>query len=237
MPPAVGGRASLAPLLARGGAAWRAVDLPAALQRPADLADALAAQLGATGVARVGVAGFSLGGQLALAFAERHPERVAALLLVASGAPDRARGRALARSAPLAALLPTMFLRRRAAASLAPALQVAAPEQRRALEGWLAQASRAELAAPRARLQASDREGAIAPAAFARLCAPVHLLELGADEVIAPAEAARLRALFPQATRETVAGLSHAALLAWPERLLERVATALASLRAGAGSR
>lgn len=200
--------------------------------RPAPLADALAGQLAAAGVARVGIAGFSQGGQLAQAFAERHPERVAALLLVASGAPDRARGRALARSAPLAALLPAALLRRRAARALAPALQAAAPEQRRALERWLAQASRAELALPRARLQASDREGAIAPDAFARLGAPVHLVELGADEVIAPAEAVRLRALFPQATRETVAGLSHGALLAWPALLLERVAAALAALRA-----
>ena len=45
-------------------------------------ADALAALLDAQGIARCALAGYSLGGRLALAFALRHPGRVAALALV-----------------------------------------------------------------------------------------------------------------------------------------------------------
>ncbi|MGE0355392.1 MAG: 2-succinyl-5-enolpyruvyl-6-hydroxy-3-cyclohexene-1-carboxylic-acid synthase [Burkholderiales bacterium] len=56
-------------------------DAPPQGWRLAEAADALAALLDALGVARCALAGYSMGGRLALAFAQRHPGRVAALAL------------------------------------------------------------------------------------------------------------------------------------------------------------
>lgn len=55
---------------------------PVSNATPAGQADALAAVLRAMGIARATVAGHSYGGAVALAFALRHPERTAALLLL-----------------------------------------------------------------------------------------------------------------------------------------------------------
>ena len=171
---------------------------------PREVADHLHTAIGAIGLARAFVVGLSFGGQVAQALLQFRPERVAGLLLIASGAPDRARGAALRRS--------------------------------RWAWRWLPAARRV----PRERLMASDLEGATEPGAFATARLPVHLLELGADAVISPDESARLRALFPQATRTVVARLGHDALVAWPDPLHDAAIVAmdaLLSAAARAGSR
>ncbi len=236
LPPAHGGAAIVRPLLERLKAQVRvwAPPLPADCTAPVDVATALVAALDAAGSERAGVIGLSLGGQLAQALVEHHPQRVAALLLVASGAPDRARGRALARSGWLARWLPRRVLLARARAQLAESLSEVGVARGSELLAEMAEATRAELAAPRARLQASDRLGADAPAAFAARPAPVRLIELAADGVIAASESARLRALFPQAQVEVIPALRHAALIGWPVALLERVAAAVMELSAQA---
>ena len=62
-----------------------------------DMADDIAALLEDLGVAEVRLAGHSMGGYVALAFAKRYPEKVTGLALVSSQAvgdsPDRKRGR------------------------------------------------------------------------------------------------------------------------------------------------
>jgi 3-oxoadipate enol-lactonase len=64
----------------------------------ADLADDLAALLDGLGVPSAVVAGLSMGGYVALAFAQRHPDRLAALILAdtraAADTPEARRGRA-----------------------------------------------------------------------------------------------------------------------------------------------
>ncbi|MSR47783.1 MAG: alpha/beta fold hydrolase [Planctomycetes bacterium] len=168
------------------------------------LVAAIEAALDAAEVAAAHVVGLSFGGQLAQALCELAPSRVASLLLVASGAPDRARAVALARS--------------------------------RWLWRWFPDASRR----PRERLLASDRDGAHLPGAFAGCKAPVALIELGADGVIAPRESARLRALFPESGVTVVEGLTHAALHEWPEPLARAFDAARVRLFSGsarAGSR
>lgn len=87
----------LAPDLPGHGAA---VGLPDAAYTMDGAADRLVAVLDARGVDRVVVAGYSMGGRLALHLALRHPGRVAALVLVSASpglatAEDRAARRAL----------------------------------------------------------------------------------------------------------------------------------------------
>lgn len=87
--------------------------LPATRYTIESLADELEARLGADGIAHAHVIGFSLGGAVAMAFAARHPGRIAKLVIVDAVAhyPQPARGMwreraALARGAGMAALVP-----------------------------------------------------------------------------------------------------------------------------------
>jgi YbgC/YbaW family acyl-CoA thioester hydrolase len=68
---------------------------PEPAERIEDYADDLAALLEALGIPRVVLAGLSMGGYVALAFAERHRQRLAGLALLDTKAtPDDAKGRA-----------------------------------------------------------------------------------------------------------------------------------------------
>jgi len=82
-----GSRAVLAPDLPGVGASPAGPDVAAALGAPAapsldTAADAVAAALRAAGIPRAVVAGLSMGGYVALALVERHPELVAGLALL-----------------------------------------------------------------------------------------------------------------------------------------------------------
>jgi pimeloyl-ACP methyl ester carboxylesterase len=91
--------------LAELGVGGIAVDLPgfgASADAPGPYtmegyADAIAATLDARGLTRVGVAGGSMGGVVAQHFALRHPDRLARLLLMATGAFTVAPATALAK--------------------------------------------------------------------------------------------------------------------------------------------
>lgn len=200
--PATGDENGPAPLLRQLAALGPVIvqPLPERIADLGDLAAAMVAALDRAELARTVVVGLSFGGQVAQALLQHHPQRVAGLLLVGSGAPDRARALALARTRWWWRFLPA---RRRA---------------------------------PRERLLVSDRDGAAAVGAFAGFAGPVELIELGADRVISAAERARLRALFPQARCHVVAGLDHAALLAWPPELAAACAPLLAALASTAVS-
>src|SRR5690606_6250597 len=94
----------------------RAVGLAEVAYTMDGAADALAATLDALGLERAAVAGYSMGGRLALHFALRHPERTAALVTV-SASPglrteaERAARRALdaERATEIAADLPAFL--------------------------------------------------------------------------------------------------------------------------------
>jgi pimeloyl-ACP methyl ester carboxylesterase len=151
--------------------------------------------LDAAGFPKAIVIGLSFGGQRAQALLQHRAERVAGLVLVASGAPDRARARALARRRWLWCLLPKAARLRRQ------------------------------------RLLASDLDGAAQAEAFATFHGGVAVIELGADAVIAPAEAARVRSLFPQSRIARVPALTHDAVTSAPPELLAAVLAALDSLQ------
>lgn len=124
----LGRGADWAPVAARLGAAVRVVapDLPGhgASDAPPEAftmdgaADGLAALLDAVGLERAVVAGYSMGGRLALHLALRHPGRVAGLVLVAASpglAAEEARAARRAEDAARAAALladPAAFLAR-----------------------------------------------------------------------------------------------------------------------------
>lgn len=86
--------------------AGRVAAAGAAAQGSRDLAAELVAELDRAGLAQVIAVGLSFGGQRAQALLQHHPERVAGIVLVASGAPDRARAAALARRRWLWCLAP-----------------------------------------------------------------------------------------------------------------------------------
>lgn len=165
-----------------------------------DLAAELVAELDRAGIGRAVGVGLSFGGQRTQALLQHHPQRVAGVVLVASGAPDRARAAALAR--------------------------------RRWLWRWSPRAARDA----RERLLASDRDGADQPGAFASFRAPVVVIELGADAVIAKGEAARVRSLFPQARVERLAGLTHDAVVRPPPALVAAVVAAVIAAAAAAAA-
>ncbi|MEE1622378.1 alpha/beta fold hydrolase [Zafaria sp. J156] len=78
----------------------------------AGMADQLAELADALGLGRMAVAGVSMGGEVALQFALRHPGRCAALVAVAPGGlVERLQGRYAQRAAWLATLLPDPVLR------------------------------------------------------------------------------------------------------------------------------
>jgi pimeloyl-ACP methyl ester carboxylesterase len=103
--------------------------------------DALARRLDEEGARRAVLAGQTLGGYLAQAFARAYPERVEALVLVHAGLPDPRLGRRIRRDLAVARLLPWPLIRlylhralRRMIARLEAAGEVS-PEQAKRVAG------------------------------------------------------------------------------------------------------
>jgi 2-succinyl-6-hydroxy-2,4-cyclohexadiene-1-carboxylate synthase len=231
----LGRGADWAPVAARLPVCVLAPDLPghgASSVAPVSMdetADALVALLDEQGIARAVVAGYSMGGRLALHLALRHPDRVAGLLLVAASAGlpeegERAARRAL--DAERAAALradPDGFLERWYAMPLFDPLDAAA---------------RARLAADR-RAHGNPEGWARALTAFSTGAQPwlgdrLHEIRVPTVALAGSADAkfaalARRMATAGPLTAEVVPGAGHALLAERPDAVAAALARLLAS--------
>ena len=184
-----------------------------------DLADDVAAVLDQLGIERAVVAGISMGGYVALAFADRHPQRLLGLVLCDTKAgPDTAEARsargeaiALVRSEGVAAYVDKQ-LPRLLAASAPAALQAHV----RALAAQRPDAVVAGLEALRDR---PDRRPELA-----RIRCPT-LVVVGAEDVLTPpAEAAAMTTAITNAVLIELPGVGHLANLEAPLEFAQAVA-------------
>ena len=178
------------------------------------LTDGLAALLDAEGVGRAHVVGGSFGGAMAQAFARRHPERVASLVLSHPGAPDRAAGRGAA--VALLGLFPGGLLRAVLRRRLSGTLASADPFWMRQFHATIAGLQKADVVS-RVRLAAefSARYGAVAE--VQRPPFPVLIVEADDDPLFTPAKRAALHALYPDARVHAFQGTGHAAGILHPD--------------------
>lgn len=212
----------------------RALDVPesaADFEAVVTLAVAAANDLAVrAGTRRVALLGTSFGAQVAQAVVARAPDLIAALVLVAPGAPQPERGRAIARALRVLTRLPAplarWLLQRRWRGELdAIARELAGTHlaelvgARRAVESM----SAAALLATRARLADCDLHARFEAAAFAAWNRPTLLVEFGADVAVAAAERAAVRALHPRAEVAVFPDYGHAAALVFPDPVLARI--------------
>jgi pimeloyl-ACP methyl ester carboxylesterase len=186
----------------------------------ADLADDLAALLTALGVARATVLGMSMGGYAALAFADRHRDRLAGLVLADTrAAADSADTRA-ARAAAIALIGregPEAYLKASLAPLLAPDAPAAPLAEVRARAETRAPSLIAGLEALRDR---PDRTGELPSIACPTLVVCGEL-----DQVIPADEMRWMADAIPGARFATIAGAGHLAHVEAP-RAFARVVTA-----------
>jgi 3-oxoadipate enol-lactonase len=182
----------------------------------ADLADDVAALLDACGLERATIAGLSMGGYVALAFAARHPDRLAALALcdtkAGPDAPEARKGRdeaiALVRAEGVAPFADRQLPRLLAAD--------AAPELRRRVRPLMDQPADGVAAALAALRDRPDRR----PELGAIRC-PTLVIVGSEDALTPPAEAAALAAGVPGARLVEIAGAGHLPNLEAPTRFAE----------------
>jgi pimeloyl-ACP methyl ester carboxylesterase len=201
-----------------------ALDYPALALHPERVADTVIELLESERRERAHFVGFSLGAEVARQTALLAPSRVASLVLVGAGAPDRRRGDRVARMLPFVRLLPAFVLRRRWRAEIGSLLRADDAESDAArwrLFDLLRRMGRREFVAARERLVTLDWcaiAGRVVPPSI-----PALLLDPAADEVI-PASERELRArLIPHAVVEALPGMGHGATLTLPRPLLERI--------------
>jgi 3-oxoadipate enol-lactonase len=186
----------------------------------ADSADDLAALFDALGIRRATLVGMSLGGYTALAFAARHPARLAALALADTrAAADSAETRA-GRQAALATLaidgqgVPA-YLSSSLGRLLSPAASPALLAQLRARAETRAASLRAGIEALRDRPDRTAELGAIA--------CPTLLLCGAADQVTPPAEMRGMAKAISGATFHEIPGAGHLAHLEAPEAFEQKL--------------
>ena len=234
LPGGLGRAESLRPALAHLARTRRtlAVSYPVGLLEPEAVADSLEALLATEGGGPAHFIGVSLGAQVVRAIASRRPALFASAVLIGAGAPDPVRGARIARVLPLLRFMPAFLWRRRWRRELAGLLAGHAPEvacARAAMLGLLAAMPAREFVDGRRRLVIHDRgEGSALGAQSSRsvpASIPLLRLDFADEEVVSPAERARLTAIEPLALLETLPSQNHGATLTWPPALLSRLST------------
>ena len=192
-------------------------------------ADAVLDFLDAAGVpGRVVLGGLSMGGYIALAFARRHPDRLAGLILADTRSePDDAAGRAkrdemiaLAHSGGAAAVIGQMLPK-----MLSEQTQRTRPEVAETVRAIASRQSAAAIAAALAALR--DRPDATA--ALDRIAVPALVLIGEHDAITPPAMAQTLAAKIPKAKLVTVPGAGHLSNLENPDAFAAAVREFLAA--------
>jgi pimeloyl-ACP methyl ester carboxylesterase len=184
----------------------------------ADLADDLAALLDHLGLARAHVGGLSMGGYVALAFAARHPHRLAGLLLADTKAgPDTEAARA-ARAEAIALVdeggVPA-YVERQLPRLVAPAALARTADELRRLCGQPAATVKAGLCALRDR---PDRTPDLAA-----ITCPT-LVVVGQEDVLTPpSEAALMVSRIPGSRLVELPGVGHLPPLEEPEAFARAV--------------
>ncbi len=195
------------------------------------MADGVAATLRAAGVPRAVVVGLSMGGYVALALLERHPDLVAGLGLVDTRSTpdgDVARARRLKVADTVASELTIEAVLGMRTTLLGAGNRVARPDLVERLEGWIRDQGPAAVAwAQRAMAARPDRT-----AVLAGFAGPAVVV-VGEEDELAPLDEARhmLDAL-PDGALVVVPGSGHMTCIENPEP----VAAALAELVARAGA-
>ncbi|MCA9677200.1 MAG: alpha/beta fold hydrolase [Kofleriaceae bacterium] len=190
----------------------------------------LARFLDARGIDRAIVAGNSMGGGIALRFAHDFPDRVRALVLVASVGPvviDNELTRALARGDNL--LVPSS---RQQTDDFLRTVTARPPRVPRAIQRYVT----AQRVAAQDRLQiifrgwAQHRAGDGVPTDLAGLDVPALVLHGALDRIIHPATADDLAARLPRARRVILDGIGHVPQLEAPSDVARRIAEFAAGL-------
>ncbi|MET8540125.1 alpha/beta hydrolase [Kitasatospora sp. NPDC004799] len=194
------------------------------------VADDLALLLDAAGIERAVVGGLSMGGYVALAFARRHPGRLAGLLLAntrATADTDAARANRERIAAAVTA---------RDSVRLLLDEQVAAgqlgPDSQHLVERVQAMVA----AAPPAAVAWAQRAMAARPDSLdvlAGLRVPVAIVAGAQDALVAPEEAERMLRARPDAELTVLPGVGHLSALEAPEAFDAVVRTLLARVAAG----
>lgn len=179
-------------------------------------ADDLAALLDQLDVARAAFCGLSLGGYIAFAFARRHPDRLAGLILADTRPGPDSDDRRAAREA-LAAMVEDAGSSALAVERLRPPLL--APETRRTRPDLLDRLGAIIASTPAIGLAATARGIAARPDSTPTLpsiAVPTLVLAGAEDEIAPPAEAERMHAAIAGSTLEVLAGAGHLANLERP---------------------
>lgn len=186
----------------------------------ADLADDVAALLDVLGLERAAVGGLSMGGYVALAFAQRHPARLAALVLADTKAgPDtpearKARGEAIAL---VQAKGVEAYLEQNLPRLLAPGASHAVRDDVRSLGRQQPGSVIAGLEALRDR---PDRRGELAA-----IRAPTLVIVGAEDALTPPTEARAMADAIPGARLVEIAGAGHLSNLEAPAAFMQALET------------
>jgi len=207
---------------------------PAAVCGMEDMAAATVGLLDALGIAAAVVCGLSMGGYVALALYERHPERVRGLVLAdtRAGADDEAgrqrrlESAAAVESRGLAQLADALIPKLVPPGTLASSAELVA-WLRREIEG----ASAAGVAAAQRGMAARPDRTSL----LARIAVPTLIVVGEEDEITPPAVSAAMSERIPGARLVTIAGAGHLSNLERPEAFNDAVREFLDGLP-GSGS-